>query len=155
MKPFIRFLFFASTMFGLLLTGCIPLQQTDIKGSLPNSHDGFGWFDETGYGLLWIGTGNAKNTITVIDAKSYALGPNGVKYRVHSEPHLFDVQQKYAYVRDEIHFLDANGGQVSRLGSGDWQFSFTFVKDGKEESRTFSGKLWTFYYLPIIDGPPN
>jgi hypothetical protein len=149
MKPSV----YALGVLGLLLVGCIPLQQTDIKGG--QGYDGFGWYNETGYGLLWIGPGNVKNTITVVDAKSYALGPNGIRYGVRSELHLFDVQQKYAYVRDEIHFLDAKGGQVSRLGNGVWQFSFTFVKDGKEESRTFTRKLWTFNYVPIIDGPPN
>ncbi|MGA7725574.1 MAG: hypothetical protein WCA95_09830 [Opitutaceae bacterium] len=145
--------FILATICGLMLAGCIPLQQTDMKGG--DRLDGFEWYAETGYGLFWIGPSNVGNAVKIVDAKSYALGPNGVRYGVHSERHQFDIEQKYVFVRDEIHFLDAKGAQVSHLSTGVWQFSFTFVRDGKEEHRMFTGKLWTFYYVPIIDGPPN
>jgi len=143
---------------GLLLTGCIPLQQTEITGGLSatdGSHDYFGWYNETGYGLSSVGPGKV-NTIRVIDAQSYALSSKGVRYGVHSQPHLFDIDQKYAYVRNEIHFLNAKGGPVSRLENGEWRFVFVFLDlTGKEERRVFTGKLWNFYYVPILDGAPN
>jgi hypothetical protein len=137
----------------LALAGCIPLQQTDIRGG--NPEDNFGWFDETGYGLLVVGSRDAANSIRVIDSKSFAYGPGGEKYRVHSEPHFNDVRDKNPFVRDHITFFDEKGSQRRHLRNGTWRFDFVFVRNGIEQSRTFSGRLWTYHYVPIIDGAPN
>ena len=135
------------------LAGCIPLQQTDIRGG--NAGDNFSWFDETSYGLLVIGNKDPVNGIRVVDSKSFAYGPGGEKYRVHSEPHFNDVRDRSRYVRTHITFLDDKGSQERHLTSGTWRFDFVFIRDGIEQSRTFSGRLWTYYYVPIIDGAPN
>ena len=138
---------------GLLLSCCFRLQQTDIKGGV--GYDDFGWFDEQSYGLLTIGLSNAANSIKMIDAKSYAIASDGTRYNVRSSPHEFDVTQKAAYVRDEITFWDGKGTKVRHLGNGDWRFVFCFLRDGKERTAQFGGKLWTYNYIPVIDGPPN
>jgi hypothetical protein len=39
--------------------------------------------------------------------------------------------------------------------NGKWKFHFTLSTTKGMETRDFDAKLWTCFYIPIIDGPPN
>lgn len=141
----------------LLLTACAPLKQTRIVGGQGSDH--FGYYGETGYGLLQIGPSNTPKRITVIDARSYAIAPNGSRFRIRTEPHAFDIETKFPktpYVRDRVYLLDSEGRKITRaLKNGNWKFHFTLRTAKGVETRDFDADLWTFYYNPLIHGPPN
>lgn len=132
------------------LTGCMPLQQTNITGGLEYDH--FGYYDD--YGLLSIGPSNLPNKIQLIESESYAVGPNAKKYGIKSQPHDFDIHQKYPYVRDRIYVIN-EGRPIRNLKSGTWKFVFYFMTPEAKDSRTFDVKVETFYYNPVIHGAPN
>jgi hypothetical protein len=133
------------------LTGCIPLQQTKITGGQNNDY--FGYYDD--YGLLNIGTWNETKAIHILAVDSYAIGAGNEKYGIRSEPHQYDIDKNYPYIRDRIYVIDKNGKQLGRLKSGKWKFVFNFETQDGKDSRTFDASVSTFYYTPIIHGPPN
>ena len=143
--------------FATLLTACIPLKQARIVGG--RGYDHFGYYGETGYGLLQIGPSSAPNRITVIDSQSYAIAPNGSRFRIRTEPHPYDIETKsfkVPYIRDRVYVLDSAGRRITKpLKNGQWKFHFTFLTPQGVRTRYFDAKLWTFYYNPIIHGPPN
>jgi hypothetical protein len=141
---------FASLFLMLAMSGCMPLQQTNISGG--KGYDHFGIYDD--YGLLSVGPSNQTKAIQLIDSESYAVGPNAKKYGIKSEPHDFDISQKYPYVRDRIYVMD-DGRPLRSLKDGTWKFVFYFMTTGGKDSRTFDAQLGTFYYNPVIHGAPN
>ena len=135
-----------------MLFGCLPLQQSDVAGG--RKHDYFRYYGD--YGLLNIGSTNKKKLITLIPSSSYALSPKGTKYGIDSEPHFYDVDQKYPYIRDHITLISPSGKHIYRIPqNGIWHFHFEFLSPRGKDSRDFISRFWTFYYNPIIHGPPN
>jgi len=139
------------------LAACIPLQQTNIVGG--RGYDHFGLYGETGYGLLQIGPSNTPKKSHVIDSQSFALSPKGVRLRIETEPHPYDIEKKspkVPYVRDRVYVLDAEGRRITRpLKNGQWKFHFTMRTPKGIETRDFDADLWTFFYNPVIHGSPN
>jgi len=114
-----------------------------------------GVFDN-GYALLQIGPSNREKKIELLPGESYAQGNDGVKYKIETEPHDFDIRQNHTYVRDRIYILNEKGKRKRSISSGDWTFLFTFQNpDGTKDTREFTGQYWKFHYNPIIHGPPN
>ena len=144
--------FITTCIASLSLIGCIPLQQSEVSGGTKN--DFFRYYGD--YGLLNIGSTDKKKTITLLPESSYALSPNGTKYGIYTEPHFYDLDQKYPYIRDHVTLVSPRG---KRLGSipqnGIWQFHFDFAGPRGRDTRDFTIKFWTFYYNPILHGPPN
>lgn len=144
--------FIITCISSLSLIGCIPLQQSDVNGGTKN--DFFRYYGD--YGLLNIGSANKKKTVTLIPESSYALSPKGIKYGIYTEPHFYDLDQKFPYIRDHVTLVSPRG---KRLGSipqnGIWHFHFEFLGPRGKDSRDFTSRFWTFYYNPIIHGPPN
>ncbi len=134
----------------LMMSGCISLKQgTD---EFKASGDAFGFGD--GYGLLTIN--HQKQPITVIDNESYALSPKGKKIGVRTKPHEYDLEQKQFNPRIRVDFIDSSGNTLTNLSNGKWRFHFKFVKEDQTQgSQDFEFNVTTFYYNPIIDGPPN
>src|SRR5438094_151838 len=90
------------------LAACIPLKQTRITGGL--GYDYFGYYGQSGYGLLQIGASNAPKQIILIDSRSFALSPKGIRFRVQTEPHPYDLETKSSkapYIRDRVYVLDS------------------------------------------------
>lgn len=139
------------------LAACVPLQQTKIVGG--RGYDHFDYYGETGYGLLQIGPSNAPKQITVIDSQSYALSPQGIQFRIQTQPHPYDIETKsfkVPYIRDRVYVLDSEEHRITRpLNNGQWKFHFTMRTPKGSETRAFDADLWTFYYNPLIHGPPN
>lgn len=136
----------------LLLIGCVPLQQSEVSGG--KKDDYFRYYDE--YGLLEIGPSDKKKTVTLIPEYSYALSPKGIKYGIHTEPHFYDLEQKHPYIRDHITLVNPRGKRIGSIPqNGTWHFHFEFIGPRGKDSREFTIRFWTFYYNPIIHGPPN
>jgi len=146
------------TLFVVVLTcflcGCIPCKQAVFKGG--EQYDHFGYYEY--YGLLQIGPSNAGKTAKVLVNGSYAIDPSGRRLSIETEEHDYDKQQKdprAPYIRDRIYVLDQNGNRLSKLKDGNWKFVFALSTPKGREERTFESKVWTFYYNPILHGPPN
>lgn len=140
----------------LLLSGCIPLQQAYISGG--EGYDDLGQFDQ-GWGLLMIGPSNRPKTVSIVDVESFAIGPRGERYVVESEPHPYDLREdrdsRVLYVRDRIYLVNARGKRLKHLRNGEWQFTFVLNTPEGRDTRNFNMTLWTFFYNPVIHGPPN
>ena len=143
-----------------LLAGCFPVKQPHVTGG--QGYDDFGYVDSYccsgGYGLLQIGPSNVHKTVAVIDAESYAIGPDGERYGVVSKPHPYDVSDpdpRAPYVRDRIYLLTERGRRLWSWRDGDWRFVFALQTPHGRTTRTFNLSHWTFYYSPFLHGPPN
>jgi len=135
----------------LLCAGCMPLKQGTLQGV--GRYDYFGY--DNGYGLLQIGPSNVKKTAILLPKKSYAISPSGKKLRIESEEHDYDIEQKDIYIRDEIYVVSENGKRLKELSNGKWKFVFSLLLPTGPAERVFEGTITTFYYNPIIHGPPN
>lgn len=137
---------------GSLLVACVPVQQCDVSGG--HKYDSFGYYGD--YGLLSIGPTNQKKTIRLLPGSSYALSANGTKYGIRTEPHFFDRERKVSYVRDHITLVDQRGKRIGRIPqNGIWQFHFEFIGPNGKSSRDFTSRFSTFFYNPLLHGPPN
>ena len=135
----------------MCLTGCIPLQQCEVTGG--KKDDFFRYYGD--YGLLNIGSANKKKAITLLPASSYAISPTGIKYGIFTEPHYYDLEQKFSYTRDHITLVTPRGKRIGKMPqNGIWHFHFEFLNSYGKIDRDFICKFWTFYYSPIIHGPP-
>ena len=140
-------------MFNCLI-GCIPKQQATITGGKDGEH--LGIYEEPYGSILQMGTIAEPKKITIIGSKSYVVDPKGIRREVEIEPHEFDIETKSPNIRDRVFVLDTSKNRMKRLYNGIWKFYITFKsQSGQEETREFVGKYWTFYYNPILHGPPN
>lgn len=137
----------------LALGGCIPLQQPMVTGG--EQYDSFGYHD--GYGLLQVGPSNVVKTVAIVDAESYAVGPRGERYGVESEPHphMGRNDARVPYVPDCIFLTNAKGRRIRGWRDGKWTFVFALDTPRGRETREFAMTLSTFYYNPLVHGPPN
>lgn len=133
------------------MPGCIPLQQSSFHGNVKDDH--FGHYGD--HGLLTIGDSNAQKTITLLPEQSYAISPEGKRYGIQARDHDFGIAQGYPYVRDQIRIYNAQGKEIRGLRNGKWIFVFAIKRDGKTVQRRFESNVSTFYYNPILHGPPN
>jgi hypothetical protein len=138
----------------LFLLGCIPLTQDRIVGG--RGYDHFGYYEDMHCGLLQIGASNRRRTATIIPAKSYAIGPDGVRRALATQPHPYDLTAGHPYVREQVYLLDGAGHRITRKWrNGAWTFHFALQTPTGRQTRDFHADLWTFYYNPLIHGPPN
>ena len=130
------------------LSGCIQLRQESlIKG--PDHPDVLLCDDK--YVLVGI---NMKREQIIVD-KSHIIGPNGKRYSIQVEPHQFDVEQKYEAIRAAIYPCGDDGSRIRRWMNGIWTFHFAVKEGGIDRVIEQQWEYRTFYYNPIIHGPPN
>ena len=148
----IRFLALAALF--QFLAGCVPLTQANVTGG--RRYDHFMYHEDMDSGLLQIGPSNRNRTATVIPGQSYATSPDGTRHSIATEPHQFDITQRYPYIRERIYLLDSNGNRVTRKWrNGRWTFHFALATPRGTETRDFQADLWTFLYNPVVHGSPN
>jgi hypothetical protein len=148
----IRFLAIA-VLFQLLI-GCVPLTQERIVGG--HTYDHFGYSQDERCGLLQVGPSNRRRTATIIPERSYATSPDGIRFGIATRLHPYDLTAGHTYVRERVYLLDKGGHQINRKWKdGQWIFHFALRTPHGEDTRDFHADLWTFYYNPIIHGPPN
>ena len=82
--------------------------------------------------MLRIGPSNVPKSVRVVDAESYAIAPNGRRYRIETEPHRPGAG---AYVEDRVDLLDRKGrrGNVF-VGHGRWEFVFVLETPGGRDA---------------------
>jgi hypothetical protein len=136
----------------IVLSGCIPLrQQALVKGS----PDVDLLLCDDRYLLLTIGHGDMPNDHKIIIQQSYIQSPKGTRYSIQIEPHQFDIEKKFIYLRDDVYPCDASGSRLRHWSNGIWLVHLVVQTNGELSTFDQQLKFWTFYYNPIIHGPPN
>ena len=91
-----------------------------------------------------------------IDAEqSHIADPNGKRYSIQVEPHQYDIEQKFEALRADVYPCGVDGSRLRRWSNGIWSFHFVVESNGVAQAIDQQWKYWTFYYNPIIHGPPN
>jgi hypothetical protein len=140
------------------LVGCTSVKQFNATGGEP--FDSFGYYGDLHCGLLQIGPSSAPKSIRVLDGESYAIGPEGTRFGILSEPHPYDLRPDrdplVPYVRDRIYLVDGDGERTTRNWTdGLWRFHFVIATASGREVRDFQLEVSSFNYNPIVHGPPN
>ena len=143
MKPFLLLLALAVSALG-----CIPLRQgSRVVG--PDYPPVLLVNDQ----YLLVGTDMHRERI--IAEQSYIISPGGKRYGIQVEPHQFDIDQKFEALRADVYACDADGSRLRPWSNGIWGFNFVVETNGMTRTIDQQWKYWTFYYNPIIHGPPN
>lgn len=132
----------------ILLTGCIPLRQEALVSG--PEHPSLLLCDDR-YVLVGIDMHREK----IVAEQSYIQAPHGKRYAIQAEPHQFDIDQKFEALRADVYPCDAGGSRLRRWSNGTWSFHFVVETNGVAQSIDQQWKYWTFYYNPLIHGPPN
>jgi hypothetical protein len=132
----------------ILLTGCIPLRQEScVSGPVYPSL----LLCDDRYVLAGIDMNHEK----IIEAQSYITAPSGKHYTIQIAPHQYDIDQRFEALRAEVYPCDADSSRLRHWSNGIWSFHFVIETNGVPEIIDQKWKYWTFYYNPIIHGPPN
>ncbi len=130
------------------LTGCIPLRQyAHVSGPL---HPSVGLCDDR-YLLVEIDMNREK----IVAEQSHITDPSGKQYTIQVEPHQYDIDQKFEALRADVYPCRVDGSRIRRWSNGIWSFHFVVETKGVAQAIDQQWKYWTFYYNPIIHGPPN
>ena len=141
----------AILMTSCLLTACVPIQSADFQGGVHKDH-----FSHTGsYGLLSLGDANKPKEVIILVSGSYAISPDGKRYDIKVKDHYYDLDEKHAYIRDQVRVYDSNGRLKRRLSSGKWVFVFRVRTSYGVVERRFTGNVNNWIYSPFIHGAPN
>jgi hypothetical protein len=140
----------------LVLQGCMSLPQME---KLPSRVPFHAVYDGRGkkYVLFTIAKDeNKPKDYEIVAANSFAIDPKGARHSIRVEPHGFDIEQRYPFVRDDVYVLrSAEKPEPISLRDGTWRFVFKLRRGGAVTTETFSFRLWTFHYTPAIHGAPN
>ncbi|RYD31772.1 MAG: hypothetical protein EOP86_17170 [Verrucomicrobiaceae bacterium] len=130
------------------LSGCVPLRQEGLAGgsAFPASV-----LNEDESLVVEIDTKKEK----ILTGRSYAVSPQGVRYSLQVKPHDYDLERKSEKVRAMVYLCDPKGVRLRKWKNGVWTFHFVLEKEGRIRVADQKRKYWTFYYNPIIHGPPN
>ena len=132
----------------VLLTGCIPLrQEARVSGPV---HPPLLLCDDR-YVLVGIDMKREK----IVAEQSHIVDPSGKRYTIQVEPHQYDIEQKFEALRADVYPCGADGSRIRRWSNGIWSFHFVVETNGVAQAIDQQWKYWTFYYNPIIHGPPN
>ncbi len=137
----------------VVLAGCLPLRQYELVSGPSHPRVGLDEpnFASIDYLLVDIDMKREK----ILPAQSYILNPKGKRYTIQVQPHQFDIEQKFDVLRAQVNLYDVNGSRVRRWSNGIWSFHFVVETNGVTQAIDQQWKYWTFYYNPIIHGPPN
>lgn len=134
------------------LSGCMPLrQQKTLKGGSDSDF----LLCEDHFLLAQFSPSNQPNTQKVIPEDSYILSPRGERYAVEVEPHQFDIEQKYPCIRERIYPVDVHGQRLHRWSNGIWIVHVALDTPAGRSTLEEQIKFWTFWYNPLVHGPPN
>jgi len=136
----------------LALSGCIPLRQQE---TISGGHDSDFLLCDDSFLLAQFNPSNQPNRCKVIPAESYILSPSGKRYNVQVEPHQFDIEQKYTCVRERIYPIDAHGQRLKHWYNGIWIVHVALDAPNQKSILEEKIRFWTFFYNPLIHGPPN
>lgn len=109
------------------------------------------------YVLFTIGgSENHPKDYVIIPQHSYAIDPSGVRHPIRIKVHDYDVSEHFPFIRDEVSVLSSEATpRPMSLHDGTWKFILACRRSGTMRADAFSFHIRTFYYNPIIHGPPN
>jgi hypothetical protein len=133
----------------IMLSGCMRLRQESLVEGPSDVHlllcdDRYLLFQED----------TPPQDHKIVTQQSYIQSPSGKRYTIQVEPHQFDIQ-RYGFVRDEIYPCDTDGKRIRHWSNGIWSYHLVVETNGVPRIIDQQWKYWTFYYCPIIHGPPN
>ena len=138
----------------LLVVGCLPLRQEAlVKGP---DYQNMSLCNEmalcSGRYLL---AGIDMNHEKIVVEKSYIENPSGKRYTFQVEPHQFDIDRKFGFMRADVYHCKANGSRLWHWPNGIWSVHLVMETNGVPRIIDQQWKYWTFYYCHIIHGAPN
>ena len=108
------------------------------------------------YVLFATGTQNHPKDYEISSARSYVIDPVGIHHPIRIQPHECDESQHFPFIRDDIFVLQSDtDSKPIKLHDGMWNFILTRRTFSTQRQDTFSFRLRTFYYNPLVHGPPN
>ena len=139
-----------------VLSGCIPLAQTHIH---PSRTDFICHVSDGGLYIGWQSNSAEPSKQSDIDiSSSWAVSPKGHVYAFNAVPRTYLTGEK-SYWRDTTLYLrELNmslGKDSKRWGNGNWKLHLAFTNRISHKPIDAEVKISTFYYNPIIHGPPN
>ena len=142
MKTFLVFI-----LLTIFLTGCVPL--TELSQVSGPTHPEVSLYDRC------VRAGFDLNHERIDTQQSYIKSPAGRRYSLQVQTNQFDIDQKYDRVSALLYPFDADGLPLHGWRKGTWSYHFVVESNGVPEIIDQQWKCWTFYYCPIIHGPPN
>jgi hypothetical protein len=141
-------------LFGL--AGCLPLPQMEKHPSRIPFHASYNGWGEKAVIFTIGGCEERPKDYEILPQRSHVIDPSGKQHPIRIQPHEFDISEHYPFIRDDIFVLRsaAHPAPIS-LRDGTWKFVLTYRRASGVRTDTFSFRIWTFYYNPIIHGPPN
>ena len=150
-----RSIFLALGM-SLLLTACMPLVQIDWASSdeeiriAPER-------DELAVTVLTSSPQEAQK-IFINSSSSYAISPEGVKYEIEFARNQYatklGLEDNSPWASFFVSLKKSPGQKAVELENGDWELFLAFGNANRGDIKA-KFKLWTFWYSPLIHGPPN
>ena len=137
------------------LSGCIPLTQTAIT---PKDGRMGGHVESDGsLAISWkIGHSLKESHKPRIDIeRSYAIAQDGRRYSLRFVPSGRDMETSH-WRTGSLWLVDqADPRSHRRWHSGTWKLHLQFLPPYSGILITKEVRVWTFFYTPIIHGPPN
>ena len=137
------------------LSGCIPLKQTKF---IPDREDFIGHVECDGsldVGWRHENTLDESRKPNVNERACFAISPNGKRHNLRFILSGRDIGSSY-WRTASIWLIDASNPKKNiKWNNGLWTIHLEFLPP--HENLVFNSqiKVWTFFYNPIIHGPPN
>jgi hypothetical protein len=144
----------AGLVIGILMaSGCMPLQQYKQLGG--NTAEHLAVLDDHTAFQLSMGKGSTPEKNRIIAEDSRIISPSGKSYGVQVKPHQYDIRVKHDEIRQNIYPVQNDGVLVEIRKNGNWSLHLVIEKEGIRRTVDQQLKISTFYYNPLIHGPPN
>jgi hypothetical protein len=96
--------------------------------------------------------------ISIDSSSSYAISPEGVNYEIEFSRNQYATKLALENNSPWASFFvrpRSNPGQKAvEWRNGDWELFLVFGSANRDDIKA-KFKLWTFWYIPFIHGPPN
>jgi hypothetical protein len=137
----------------VLLVGCMPLKQitwhssTDEIRISPESA-------QIHVNILAT-TDNPTNKPTIDTERSFAISPSGRRYTLQVTKNEYSNKYTSRWTADYVALIDPTNNRRHKWENGEWKLHLFFTGPISRKPIESKFKLWTFWYCPIIHGPPN
>jgi len=138
----------------LFLSGCLPLKQIEWHTST-NEIRISPEYSEIHVCVLTQTDDPAKKPM-IDAARSYAVSPMGERLSLSVRMNSYAAKFKSPWTADYVRLYDPNNSnRRPKWQNGEWDLNLVF-SDPSQRAPIYSVfKLWTFWYCPLIHGPPN
>ncbi len=134
-------------------SGCLPLEQSKLAGSQHEADISI--YDNRRCFIVQLIKPRKPGENKIIGHESYITSPSGNKFGIDVEPLAIDVRKLEKEIRQKIYPTDTTGSRVRIRKNGVWSVYLVIDTAGERWVIEEQVKVSTFYYNPIIHGPPN